>query len=102
MKKRMRHFSHVLEQKDFFFFFKFQKGIPNERNALNRTDESPFQQLATKIKAFQLAFEVRDSAVNGTCRQDNLLTKIDAISSTCLLHLVVARKTRLSLCACSI
>ena len=31
---------------------KFQKDIPNERNALNRTDNSPCQKLATKIKAF--------------------------------------------------
>ena len=72
MKKRMRHFTHVLKQKD--FFFKFQKDIPHERNALNRTDYSPCQKLATKIKAPQSAFEVKDSAANGTCRQVNLLT----------------------------
>ena len=71
MKKWMRHFTHVLELKD---FFKFQKDIPNERNALNRTNNSPCQKLATKIKAFQSAFEVKDSAANGTCRQVNLLT----------------------------
>ena len=51
--------------------FKFQKDIPNERNALNRTDNSPFQKLAAKIKAFQSSFEVKDSAANGTCRQVN-------------------------------
>ena len=72
MQKRMRHFMHVLELKD--FFFKFQKDIPNERNALNRTDNSPCQKLATKIKAFQSAFEVKESAANGRCRQVNLLT----------------------------
>ena len=72
MKKRMRHVTHVLNQKD--FFFKFQKDIPDERNALNRTDYSPCQKLATKIKEFQSAFEVKDSAANGTCRQVNLLT----------------------------
>ena len=55
-------------------FFKFQKDIPNERNALNRTNNSPCQKLATKIKAFHSAFEVKDSAANGTCRQVNLLT----------------------------
>ena len=60
MKKRMLHFTHVLEQKD--FFSKFLKDIPNERNALNRSDNSPCQKLATKIKAFQSAFEVKDSA----------------------------------------
>ena len=49
-----------LEQKD-----KFQKDIPNERNALNCTDNSSCQKLATKIKAFQSAFEVKDSAANG-------------------------------------
>ena len=41
-------------------FFKFQKDIPNERNALNGTDNSSCQKLATKIKAFQSAFEVKD------------------------------------------
>ena len=30
--------------------------------------------LARKIKAFQLAFEVKDLAANGTCRQVTLLT----------------------------
>ena len=45
-------------------FFKFQKDIPNERNALSRTDYSPCQKLATKIKAFQSAFEVKYSAGN--------------------------------------
>ena len=46
MKKWMCHFTHVLEQKD--FFSKFLKDIPKERNALNRTDYSPCQKLATK------------------------------------------------------
>ena len=55
--------------KRFFFFSKFLKDIPNERNALNCTDNSPCQKLATKIKAFQSAFEAKDSAANGTCRQ---------------------------------
>ena len=55
-------------------FFKFKKDIPDERNALNRTDNTPCQKLATKIKAFQSAFEVRDLAANGTCRQVTLLT----------------------------
>ena len=41
----------------------------NERNRLIRTDKSPCQILAAKIKAFQSAFEV-----NGTCLQPNLLT----------------------------
>ena len=52
--------------------FKFKKDIPDERNALNRTDNMPCQKLATKIKAFQSAFEVRDLAANGTCRQGYL------------------------------
>ena len=72
MKKRMRHFTHVLELKD--FFFKFQKDIPKERNALNRIGNCPYQKVATKIKAFQSAFEVKDSAANSSCRQVNLLT----------------------------
>ena len=72
MKKWMRHFMHVLNQKD--LFFKFRKDSPYKRNALNRTDKSPCQQLAIKIKALQSAFEVKDSAVNGMCRQVNLLT----------------------------
>ena len=60
-----------LEQK---IFFKFHKDIPNQRNTLNRTDSSTCQKLATKIIASQSAFEVKDSAANGTCRQINLLT----------------------------
>ena len=59
-------------------FFKFQKDISNERNALNRTDNNPCQKLAGKIKALQSAFEVKDSAANGMSRQD-LLTWMDAI-----------------------
>ena len=55
-------------------FFKFKKDIPDERNALNRTDDTPCQKLVTKIKAFQSAFEVRDLAANGTCSQVTLLT----------------------------
>ena len=35
---------------------------------------SPCQNLAPKIKAFQSAFEVKDSAANGMCKQVNLLT----------------------------
>ena len=72
MKKGMRHFTHVLKQKD--FFFKFQKDIPKERNSLNCTDNSPCQKLATKIKEFQAAFEVKDSAASSMCRLVNLLT----------------------------
>ena len=45
--------------------FKFQKDIPNERNAINRTDNSSCQKVATKIKAFQSALEVKYSATNG-------------------------------------
>ena len=56
------------------FFFLFQKDIPDERNALNPTDNTPCQKLATKIKAFQSVFEVKDLAANGTCRQVTLLT----------------------------
>ena len=56
---------------DFFFN---SRNIPDERNALNRTDNTPCQKLATKIKAFQSAFEVRDLAAKGTCRQVTLLT----------------------------
>ena len=33
MRKWKRHFTHALEQTD--FFFKFQTDIPKERNALN-------------------------------------------------------------------
>ena len=39
-------------------FFYFKKDIPDKRNAHNRTDNTPCQKLATKIKAFQSAFEV--------------------------------------------
>ena len=60
----------------------FQRKVQNESfffdsikiNALNRTDNTPCQKLATKIKAFQSAFEVKDLAANGTCRQVTLLT----------------------------
>ena len=86
MKKQMCHFTHVLEQKD--FFSRFLKDIPNEKNALNHTDNSPCQKLATKIKAFQSAFEVKDSAANGTRRQVILLTEIDAIWS----HITVCKE----------
>ena len=41
--------------------------VPDKRNAFNRTDNTPCQEPATKIKAFQLAFEVKDLAANGTC-----------------------------------
>ena len=41
------------------FFFQIPENIPKERNALNSTDKSPCQKLATKIKAFQSAFEVK-------------------------------------------
>ena len=63
--------------------------IPDERNALNRTDNTPCQKLATKINGFQSAFEVKDLATNGTCRQVTLLPQIDALSSRCLLYLTV-------------
>ena len=57
------------------FFLKFQKDIPKERNALNRSDYLlPCQKLATKIKAFQSALEVKDLAANDMCRQVTLLT----------------------------
>ena len=56
------------------FCFYSQKDIPNGRNALNRTDNTPCQKLAAKIKAFQSAFEIKDLAANGTCRQVTLLT----------------------------
>ena len=56
------------------FFFLFKEDIPDERNALNRNVNTPCQKLATKIKAFQSAFEVRDLAANGTCRKVTLLT----------------------------
>ena len=66
-------FASLVQKEPFFPII--QKDIPNERNALNRTDKNaPCQKLATKIKAFQSAFEVRDLAANGTCRQVNLLT----------------------------
>ena len=56
------------------FNFYFQKDIPDGRNALNRTDNTPGQKLAAKIKAFQSAFEIKDLAADGTCRQVTLLT----------------------------
>ena len=55
-------------------FFYFQKNMPNEINAVNRTDSSPYQKKATKIKAFQAALEVKVWAANGACRQVELLT----------------------------
>ena len=56
--------------------FKFQRDIPNERSALDCTENTctTCQKLATKIKAFHSAFEVQDLAANGTCRQITLLT----------------------------
>ena len=42
---------------EFIHSLEFQKDIPNKRNALNHTDNSPCQKLATKIKAFQSAFD---------------------------------------------
>ena len=48
MKKRMRHFTHVLKLND----FKFQKDTPNERNAFNRTNNSPCQNWPQRSKRF--------------------------------------------------
>ena len=91
-KKQMRHFYACVGTKK-VFFFKFQylvvggKLNPNSFTHSNsrkifQTKEmhpialinSPCQKLAPKIKAFQSAFEVKDSAANGTCKQVNFLT----------------------------
>ena len=47
---------HVLDQKD--FFFKFQKDIPNERNALNRTDrtQSSMSKTGHKDQSVSISF----------------------------------------------
>ena len=58
-------------------FFLLNKDIPDGRNALNHTDNTPCQKLATKIRAFQSAFEVRDLAANGTCWQLGYLTDLN-------------------------
>ena len=76
-----------------FFFFKFQYLVvggklnpssfthSNSRKIFQTKEmhpialiNSPCQKLAPKIKAFQSAFEVKDSAANGTCKQVNFLT----------------------------
>ena len=57
----VRTFSSLVQKEVFFLFFffvKFQKDIPNGWNALSSTDYTLYQKLATKIKAFQSAFEV--------------------------------------------
>ena len=68
--------SHICEEWSVneSYYFYFQKDIPNGRNALNRTDNTACQKLASKIKAFQSAFEIKDLAAEGTCRQITLLT----------------------------
>ena len=50
-------------------FFQIPERYSQGKNALSPTDNSPFKKLATEIKAFQSAFEVKDSAANGTSRQ---------------------------------
>ena len=92
---RMCKMTHVLEQKEFFFvfFFKFQYLVvggklnpssfthSNSRKIFQTKEihpialiNSPCQKLAPKIKVFQSAFEVKDSAANGRCKQVNFLT----------------------------
>ena len=88
MRRLVSHISEEWFVNESFYFY-FQKDIPNGRNALNRTDNTPCQKLAAKIKAFQSAFEIKDLAANGTCRQVTLLTYIDALSTRCLLYLTV-------------
>ena len=46
----MRHFTHVLEQKDFFYQI--------------HTNEIALSKLAIKIKAFKQAFEVADKLID--------------------------------------
>ena len=69
MKKRMRHFTHVLELKDFFLNSK--KIFPTKEMHSVAQIIVHVKKLATKIKVFQSAFEVKDSAANGTWRQVN-------------------------------
>ena len=66
-------FVYLVQNESIFFFF-IPERYSDERNALSRTDNTPCQKLATKIKALQSAFEVKDLAANGTCRQVTLLT----------------------------
>ena len=95
-KKQMRHFYACVGAKRvffLFFFFKFQYLVvggklnpssfthSNSRKIFQTKEmhpialiNSPCQKLAPKIKAFQSAFEVKDSAANGTCKQVNFLT----------------------------
>ena len=94
-KKQMRHFYACVGAKRvcFFIFFKFQYLVvggklnpssfthSNSRKIFQTKEmhpialiNSPCQKLAPKIKAFQSAFEVKDSAANGTCKQVNFLT----------------------------
>ena len=67
-------FVYLVQNESFFFFFFIPERYSDERNALSRTDNTPSQKLATKIKALQSASEVKDLAANGTCRQVTLLT----------------------------
>ena len=58
----------------YFFFVIPERDSRRKKTALNRTDNTPCPKLATKIKAFQSAFEVKDLAAYGTHRQVTLLT----------------------------
>ena len=80
--------SHISDEWFVNESFYFQKDI-HGRNGLNRTDNTPCQKLAAKIKAFQSAFEIKGLATNGTCRQVTLMTYIDALLTRCLLYLTV-------------
>ena len=67
MKKQKHHFTHALEQN--IFFSNSSKGYPIK-------EISSITQIVVhnRIKVFQSAFEVKDLATIGKCRQANLLT----------------------------
>ena len=73
MKKWKRQFTHCFAAKG-YFFSNSRKIIPTKEMRSVALIKSACQTLTAKIKAFQSAFEVKDLAANGTCRQVDLLT----------------------------
>ena len=73
-----KRFVYLVQNAESFFFFFFlnsRKIFPTkEMHSVTIIILHACQKLATKIKAFQSAFEVKDKATNGTCRQVNLPT----------------------------
>ena len=78
MKKRMRHFTHVLEQKD--FFSNFRKIFQTKEMHLIALIKVYFNNWPPKSKRFNHLLKTKIQP---------LTARADAISSTCSLHLVV-------------